>query len=60
VEVNTGALETVASCFSVEEHLRDKQDLHVAAGQSYILGPSFSHESKDEVVNLTTTIYARN
>ena len=52
VEVNTGALETVASCFSVEEHLQDKQDLHVAAGRSYILGPSFSSESKDAVVNL--------
>ncbi|MFG0585588.1 hypothetical protein ACF8C1_20430 [Pseudomonas sp. zjy_9] len=52
VEVNTGALETVASCFSVEEYLQDKKDLDVAAGRSYILTPSFSRENQDAVINL--------
>ena len=52
VEVRTGALETVASCFSIEEYLRDKDDLHAAAGNSYVLGPSFSSENKAAVINL--------
>lgn len=52
VAVNTGALETVASCFSVEEYLQDKEDLHVAAGRSYVLEPSFPRESKAAVINL--------
>lgn len=52
VEVRTGALETVASCFSIEEYLRDKYDLHAAAGHSYVLGPSFSRENKAAVINL--------
>lgn len=52
VDVNTGAVETVASCFSVEQYLQDKKDLYVAAGRNYILEPSFSRESKDAVINL--------
>lgn len=52
VEVNTGAVETVASCFSVEEYLQDKRDLHIAEGRNYILEPSFSRESKGAVINL--------
>ncbi|WP_339414423.1 hypothetical protein [Pseudomonas sp. EA_35y_Pfl2_R5] len=52
VEVRSGALETVASCFSVEEYLQDKDDLHAAVGNSYVLGPSFSSENKAAVINL--------
>lgn len=52
IEVKTGRLETVASCFSVEEYLQDKDDLHAAAGKSYVLGPSFSRERKGDVINL--------
>lgn len=52
VEVESGRIETVASCISVEDYLRNKDDLHAAAGKSYVLEPSFSSESKAEVINL--------
>ncbi|MET3453524.1 MULTISPECIES: hypothetical protein [Pseudomonas] len=52
VEVRSGALETVASCFSIEEYLRDKDDLRAAAGESYVLMPAFSRESKAALINL--------
>ncbi|QEI05675.1 hypothetical protein FXN63_07345 [Pigmentiphaga aceris] len=52
VEVKTGRLETVVSSMSIEEYLQDKGDLEAAASKSYVLEPSFSKESKAEVINL--------
>lgn len=52
VHVETGALDTVISCVSVEEHLQDKRDLQAAAGKSYVLCPAFSRADKPAVLNL--------
>ncbi|MGR2707945.1 hypothetical protein B7453_08430 [Pseudomonas sp. IB20] len=52
VDVRTGSHETVASCFSVDEYLQDKRDVHAAAGKCYVLVPVFSRESKEAVINL--------
>lgn len=52
VDVTTGAMETVASCFTIEDYLQDKEDLLAAAGNSYVLGPSFTKEDKEAVINL--------
>ena len=53
VEVRSGALETVASCFSIEEYLRDKDDLRAAGGESYVLMPAFS-STQAEAISLAT------
>lgn len=52
VNAISGALETVANCFTVEEYLQDKDDLHAAAGKTYVLAPAFTRESRTAVITL--------
>ncbi len=52
VDVESGALETVANCFTIEGYLQDKDDLHAAAGKTYVLAPSFTRENRTAVINL--------
>ncbi|WP_434728637.1 hypothetical protein [Pseudomonas soli] len=52
VNAISGAFETVANCFTIEEYLHDKDDLEAAAGKTYVLAPSFSGDSKTAVIKL--------
>nr|BFD41255.1 hypothetical protein FFPRI1PSEUD_27540 [Pseudomonas sp. FFPRI_1] len=52
VDVETGAIETVANCTSVEEYLQDKYDLRAAAGSVYVLAPAFGRDDKPALINL--------
>ncbi|WMJ02620.1 hypothetical protein RBU55_13960 [Pseudomonas chlororaphis subsp. aurantiaca] len=52
VNVVTGARETVANCFTVEEYLQDKYDLQAAAGNLYVLTPAFARDDKPALINL--------
>ena len=56
VDVHTGALETVASCFTVDQYLYDKRHLQAANGNSYVLCPTFSREDKAQVITLRQTL----
>ncbi|HCT04663.1 MAG TPA: hypothetical protein DIW86_04780 [Pseudomonas sp.] len=56
VDVHTGALETVASCFTVDQYLYDKRHLQAAAGNSYVLCPTFSRVDKALVIKLRQTL----
>lgn len=52
VNVLSGATETVANCFSVEDYLQDKSGLLAAADSIYVLTPAFARDDKPAMINL--------
>ena len=52
VNVMTGAVDVVASCFGVDDYLQDKYDLEAAVGNHYVLIPAFDRHDKQALINL--------